>query len=151
MGRANARDLIAAGIFVAIGLFYCIYAWFELSIGEALRMGPGYFPIVVGLLLIFCGALVALEAAGSVAHQQIPIPWRGMILVTAAIVYFGATIRGLGLLPALSGSLFIAGYATAEATFLAVAALSIGLTAFCALVFNVALGLPIDLLGSWIR
>jgi hypothetical protein len=114
-------------------------------------MGPGYFPIVVGLLLVFCGALVALEAAGNLAHQQIPIPWRGMILVTVAIVYFGATIRGLGLLPALSGSLFIAGYATAEATFPAVAALSIGLTAFCALVFNVALGLPIDLLGSWIR
>ena len=58
--QRNLKDLAAGALFVAIGGFFTLNAWFNLTIGNALAMGPGYFPILLGLVLIGLGAAIAL-------------------------------------------------------------------------------------------
>lgn len=151
----NRKDLIAAAIFIATGFSFSIYAWFGLKIGRAFRMGEGYFPVVLGLILVAFGLLVAFRALraqdGTEDFSWGAISWRGLILVTAAIVFFGIAIRNLGLVPALAGSIVIAAFATRETTPWTVIGLAVGLTAFCVAVFSYGLGLPLDLVGPWLR
>jgi (S)-mandelate dehydrogenase len=148
--RANRTDLLAAAIFIATGLGFAAHAWFGLNVGRALRMGPGYFPLVLGLVLTGFGVVVAAQALRNEEQPGARIAWRGLILVTTAIVYFGLTIRGLGLVPALIGSILIAAYASPRMTLVIAGALAAGLTAFAVGTFKYAVRLPLDLLGPWI-
>ena len=116
--RANKIDLIAAAIFIGVGLTFALGAWFGLTMGRALRMGPGYFPFVLGLILVGLGVLVGLEAMRTRAGAGDTIAWRGLVLVTLAIVYFGLTVRSLGLVPSLSGAIVLAALATPGTTVL---------------------------------
>ena len=52
----NLKDCAAGMLFVAIGLLFAVNAWLGLSIGSAFAMGPGYFPILLGVILIGFGA-----------------------------------------------------------------------------------------------
>lgn len=145
------KDLVAATIFIATGLSFSLYSWSWLKIGRAFRMGEGYFPIVLGLLLVALGVLVAFQALRSQNESWGTVSWRALILITAAIVFFGVAIRNLGLVPALAGSIIIAAFATRETTPWTVIGLAVGLTAFCVAVFSFGLGLPLDLIGPWLR
>ena len=147
----NKKDLIAATIFIVTGLSFSIYSWLWLKIGRAFRMGEGYFPIVLGLVLVGLGLLVAFRALRAQDEPWGRISWRALILITAAIVFFGVAIRNLGLVPALAGSIVIAAFATRETTPGTVIGLAVGLTAFCVAVFSYGLGLPLDLIGPWLR
>ncbi len=147
----NKKDLIAAAIFVVTGLSFSIYSWFGLKIGRAFRMGEGYFPVILGMVLVAFGLLVGLKALKTQEQPWGTISWRGLILITAAIVFFGVAIRHLGLVPALAGSIVIAAYATRETTAWTVIGLAVGLTAFCVIIFSYGLGMPLDLIGPWLR
>lgn len=149
--HAKHNDWLAAAIFIATGLFFAGFSWFGLNLGRATRMGPGYFPLVLGLVLVGFGLLVAFQASRSRDEPGGPVAWRGLSLVTLAILWFGFTVRGLGLVPALAGAVLIACFATPRTSPLTAAALTAGLTAFCVGVFTYALGLPLDLIGPWLR
>jgi hypothetical protein len=146
----NKKDLIAAAIFVVTGFSFSTYSWFGLKIGRAFRMGEGYFPFVLGLVLVGFGLVIAFKALKGRDEPWGTISWRGLILITAAMVFFGIAIRNLGLLPALAGSIVIAAYATRETTLWTVAGLAIGLTGFCLVIFRYGLGMPLDLIGPWL-
>jgi hypothetical protein len=60
--RMNPRDLAAGALFIAIGGFFALNAWLNLAVGRAFAMGPGYFPILLGMILIGFG--IAIGAAG---------------------------------------------------------------------------------------
>ena len=62
-------------------------------------MGPGYFPLVLaGVLALLGVAIVAKGVTAAAAEGDIgPVPWRAVVLLLAALVFFGATIKGLGL------------------------------------------------------
>jgi hypothetical protein len=77
-------------------------------------MGPGYFPLVLAGALVLLGAAVAAKGLRAAAPEPPlgPLPWRAIALTLGAIVFFGATVRGLGLGPGL----FLTILATALAT-----------------------------------
>ena len=91
MTRLN-KDVAAGLIFVAIGGFFALDAAFNLRIGRALSMGPGYFPLILGTLLARWASRIAASAASrQAASRSAPVPWRGLVLVLGAIVVFAAT------------------------------------------------------------
>ena len=145
------RDMLAGAIFIAIGLAFLIGAM-GLERGTAFRMGPGYFPLVLAGLLILIGAAIAIQTLREqeIAVHMHAVPWRGLILIVAAPVLFGLTVRGLGLLPAIAIVAFISSFASRRMRVPLAAAITVILTAFCVLVFNVGLGLPIRLIGPWL-
>jgi hypothetical protein len=152
MQRGSLKDVLAGLIFIGIGLAFGIAAA-GYEIGTALRMGPGYFPLVLAGVLVALGAAIVAQGflaaadGGGIGR----VPWRGLVLLLAALVFFGATIRGLGLAPALFVTAFMAALASRSNTAPAAAVLAAALTLLCVLVFSYGLGVPVPLLGPWLR
>ena len=145
----NVRDVAVGGVFVAIGLFFLVGA-LSLDIGTAFKMGPGYFPLILSGLLIALGVILAIPAGMAVSEPMGTIPWRGLVLILAALVFFGATVRGLGLVTALAVAVFITTFASRRMTWPMAAIVTLGLMAFCVAVFSYGLGLPLRLKGPWL-
>jgi hypothetical protein len=144
------RDVLAGLVFMAFGLAFAVTAW-SYDIGTALRMGPGYFPLVLGGILVLLGALTVLEGIVAGEGEAIgPVPWRGIVLLTAAVLFFGFTVQRLGLAPSLFVTVLLAAFSSHRTTIVSALAMAFGLTAFCILVFVEALGMPVPLVGPWL-
>jgi len=147
---ANRQDLIAGFFFLAIGLFFGLTAYLDLPIGSSLRMGPGYFPIMLSIAMVVLGGAIAAKSLGKATPSLGTLPWRGAALILICPVIFGALVQGLGLVPALAIAISIASFASVRMTPLLAIALTIGLVIFCVLVFHYGLGSPIRLFGPWL-
>jgi hypothetical protein len=144
------RNLIAGLIFVAFGLAFSITSR-NYELGSVLRMGPGYIPMLLGGVLAMLGAIIVAEGflgAGAVAIGA--IPWRGAILLTVGVIFFGATVRGLGLVPSLFVTVLMSAFASRRTGVLAAFAMAAGLTLLCVLIFVEGLGAPLRLFGPWL-
>ena len=145
----NIRDIGAGLIFIAIGILFGLGS-IGLEIGTALRMGPGYFPLVLAGLLVGLGLVILAHGFGHPTTGGLAIPWRGLVLILVAPVVFGLTIRGLGLVPAVMLVVLISAFASQLMSVLLALVLSVALTLFCVLVFSFGLGLPLRLFGPWL-
>jgi len=56
------KDFWAGLMFIGFGVFFMIWALTHYQMGSAVRMGPAYFPVLLGGLMTFLGVLVLLEA-----------------------------------------------------------------------------------------
>lgn len=144
----NRSDIGAGAIFIAIGLGFAAITLLELDIGTARRMGPGYFPIMLSGILIVLGLAVALKSVAHGDEPRGPLPWRGLAVLLSVPVIFGLLIRPLGMVPVLLITTFLTSFASRRMTVAAALLLTVGLTVFCVVVFNLGLGLPLRLFGS---
>jgi hypothetical protein len=147
----NPRDLVAGIVFIVIGAAFGGNAWLTLRLGEANAMGPGYFPVLLGLILVGFGGAIVFSSVGKPRETFGIVPWQGIALVTAAIVFFALTVRGLGMAPSLGIATFIAAQASGRLSLPGSLLLAVGLTAFCVVMFIYALRLPYPVIGSWLR
>jgi hypothetical protein len=145
----NVRDFLAGIVFVVIGALFVLGAR-ELEVGSAFRMGPGYFPLVLAALLMVLGVVITARSFALAGAPIGALPWRGMALILAAPALFGITIRGLGLVAAIAIAVIVATFASRRASLRFASLLTLGLTAFCVLVFSYGLGLPLRLRGPWL-
>ena len=149
--QRSLRALLAGLIFIAFGAAFAIAA-LNYDLGTALRMGPGYFPLLLAALLSLLG--IGIVAQGLMHGDDLPIgpiPWRGIVLISAAILFFGFGVRRLGLAPALFAAVFLSALSSERMSLALAAGLALALTAFCILIFVEALGMPVPLLGPWLR
>src|SRR5690606_5954226 len=93
--------------------------------------------------------LVGLFGRSGGAEEAPATPWVKIAIVLAACAFFGATVAGLGLVPALAVTVFVASRAGAN-TWLQSATMTVAIVALCALVFQVGLGLQVPLIGPWL-
>ncbi len=148
--HVNQKDVGAGALFLGFGLFFALSSFFGLTLGNPHQMGPGFFPFLLGAVLCCFGLGILLNAL-RIASQSIgAIPWRGLILVFASVLFFTLTVTGLGILPALAGCTFLAGMAPRDANWKSVAVLTIALTAFCMAIFIYGLRLPYPVFGPWL-
>ncbi len=146
------RDVIGGAVVMAIGLGFLLFGR-ELETGTAARMGPGYFPTVLSCLMIALGAALALLALRRSAAGEGwlgRVPWAGVLLVVGAVVFFGLTLRGLGLAPSVLAVVLATAWASRYASLRASVPLALGLAAFCVVLFTRLLGLPLPVLGPWL-
>ena len=99
--KSDIRDFVAGIAMIAAGLFVALYASHQYLIGTAARMGPGYFPTLLGWILAFLGLVVALLSFRPVVHLIEPPPFtlRPFLAVIAAVALFALLITRLGLVP----------------------------------------------------
>lgn len=145
----SLKGTLGGGLFATMGLLTCIYAWRDLQIGTALEMGPGYFPLVLGILLFGLGLCIVLT--GMAEEGEIgPVPWRAVLLISLAPVVFALTVTGLGLVGASVLACLVSCKASADVPLAKRLMLAIGLPAFCVLLFSFGLGVSVPLIGSWL-
>lgn len=148
--QSSRKDLLAGLIFIGFGLAFA-YAAMGYPLGTALRMGPGYFPLLLAGILTLLGLVIVVEGfVGGKEEAVGVIPWRGAALVFGALVFFGYTVRGLGLVPALFVTVFLTALASRRNGPLLALVIAAALTFFCVLIFIYGLGLTIPLLGPWL-
>ena len=95
-GVRSPKDFIAGLMFIAIGIGAIVIAS-NYTLGSAARMGPGYFPRILGILLIALGAILTLR---SLRVQGSPLPgwkWRPVIVVLGSTIIFGLIVNYAGL------------------------------------------------------
>lgn len=146
----NPKDFYA-GVFLLCVVAVYVLGLFDLRIGSLSRPGPGYFPLILtGLLFVFAVAILVngLRTKGEPVGA---IPWRGVIMVTLPVIFFGATIKGLGFVPALGITVLLTCMASTQWTWKSAIITAAVLVFFSWLVFIWGLGLPVALCGSWLR
>ena len=145
----SPRDFWSGAIFIAAGGAAALLAR-AYPMGTAMRMGPGYFPTVLGILLAVLGTFVLLRSLVR-PGPLVGRPTFGPIgLVVGPIVLFGLLLRPLGLVGATVLLVISSAWASRHFRWPAAAALAVGLAVGCSIVFVRLLGLPIPLRGSWL-
>ncbi|WP_242611363.1 tripartite tricarboxylate transporter TctB family protein [Blastococcus saxobsidens] len=145
------KDLLAGAVFVCFGLAFALTAG-SYDVGSALRMGPGYFPLVLGGLLVVLGIAIAVKAfvAGEGGDLG-AVPWKALVLLVVALLFFGYTVRGLGLVPSLLVTVFLTALAGRNARVIPAALVAASLTALSILIFVIALQLRLPYFGFWLQ
>lgn len=97
MALKNPQDFYSGLLFSIIG---GAFAWGATGyeVGSAAQMGPGYFPLMLGLLLVALGVAITAKAfAGSQAQASRigPWAWRPLVCILLANVLFGVLLVGL--------------------------------------------------------
>jgi hypothetical protein len=136
------KDFWAGMMFIAFGLFFMIWAMTHYQMGTAVRMGPAYFPTVLGGMLAVLGLLVLIE---SLAMQGPPVPafaFRPLILISLACVVYGYIMKPLGLIGATAALVFISALGGHEFKWREVTTLFLVLIVFSIAVFVKGLTLP---------
>ncbi|RUM09125.1 tripartite tricarboxylate transporter TctB family protein [Rhizobium chutanense] len=146
----DSTNAICGALFVATGAFFAFQS-LGLDLGTAIRMGPGYFPLVLACVLMLLGAIIFIQALRVEGEPVGALAWRGMLFILPAPVFFGLTVRGLGFAPALFVTAFIACFASQKMNLFSAIILSLLLTVFSVAVFSYGLGLPFERFGPWIR
>jgi hypothetical protein len=148
--RKALKDVLAGSVFIVFGLAFAVVS-LTYDVGTPLRMGPGYFPLVLGGILVILGLLIIAKGFAAGEGEAIGmIPWRPAILIVAAFVFFGITVRGLGLVPSLFVTTMLSAFADDQVSVPMALLIATGLTTLCVLVFVFALQLRLPLIGTWI-
>jgi hypothetical protein len=131
----SQKSFVAGLMFMAVG---GAFAWgaTNYTIGQASRMGPGYFPLMLGTLLAIMGAFIVFESlvVDTEDGEKIgSIAWKPLSLIIGANLVFGILLGGLpsigvpamGLMVGIFGLVFIASragdvYRIKEVTILAI-------------------------------
>ena len=142
---ANNKDVWAGLLLIAIGAG-AIFVARNYPFGTALRMGPGFFPVVLGGLLIAFG--LAVLAIGLRKGESMTGSWslRALIILPLSLILFGLLMEYAGFVPAMLVLIFGSATASTEFRFLEVLLFAAGLTALSVAVFVWALGLPYPLI-----
>ena len=148
--KRGRKDLLAGLVFIGFGLAFAITAN-TYEVGSALRMGPGYFPLVLGGLLVLLGIAVAVKAFVAGEGDDLgPVPWKALVLIVTALLFFGYTVRGLGMVPSLLVTVFLTAMAGRNARVVPSAVIAVSLTALSILIFVIALQLRLPYFGPWL-
>ena len=149
----NNKDILAGVVFALCGAFFIAEAVLTLDVGSALEMGPGYFPLIIGILLLVLGAAilrVGIRKQAEKAEKLEALNWRSIILIALAPVLFGVLIQRTGLIPATAAAILAASFASSRMTVRLALGLTVGLTVGCVIVFRYWLGLNLPLIaGVW--
>jgi hypothetical protein len=152
MSFAHRRDYYAGGLMVLIGGGAAVIGG-QYQMGGLTRMGPGFFPTALGVLLAVLGIIIAGTAAytpASTANEAAPMhpDWRGWFCITAgAFLFIGLAGHG-GLLPATFACVFVAAMGDRENTWKEAALLAAGITVFGTALFAYVLHIEIPIIGS---
>lgn len=144
----HPKDFWIGIIFLFFGLA-AILIGRDYTMGSAGRMGPAYFPTILGGLLTVVGAIGAVRAFLRKGEAIGRFHIRELLLILTAVILFGVLMRGAGLVPAVLVLVVLSAWASPKFRWREALLLAAGLAAFSVLVFAKLLGLPMQAFGPW--
>jgi hypothetical protein len=111
----NQKDFASGLMFVVIGLIFSFIAR-SYTMGTAAKMGPGYFPFWLGIVLAVIGAIVLMNSMSKKAQSDklAKWDWISVLWVTGSVVLFGLLLKPMGLIVSLAFLIFISAMASHE-------------------------------------
>jgi hypothetical protein len=145
----NPKDLLTGLLFIAVGLA-AVYFVRGHQIGTAMRMGPAYFPTMLGVLLALIGIALVIR---SFMRPGLPLgrfKIAKVAWVVGSILLFGLLLRGMGLVIAIIVIVVLSAYASEKFRWPVALTLAVGIAISSAIIFIALLGIPIPIIGTWI-
>lgn len=145
----NPKDFWSGVIFIFVGVAAVVIGR-DYSMGTAGRMGPAYFPTVLGGLLAVIGAIAVLRSLARTGSPVDRFAFKEIILILVSVILFGFLVRGAGLVVSIIVLVMLSGFASVKFKVAPYLALAVGMAVFSVLVFVKALGLPMPMFGPWL-
>lgn len=136
------KEFWAGLMFIAFGLFFLVWSQMNYQMGTAVRMGPGYFPSVLGGILAVIGILVLVDAFVEAGPKVAKFHFRPLLMILIACLAFAYMLKPLGLIGAIVALVFIGALGGHEFKWKEVAILTVALIIFSVVVFVKGLTLP---------
>ena len=140
----SPKDFWAGLMFIVFGVFFLVVAR-NYQMGSAVRMGPAYFPTVLGGIMAVLGAIVFFQSL-VVDGEKVPkMVFKPIFFISLSLVLFGYLLKPLGFILALVVLIFVCAFGGHEFRAKEVAILTVVLIIFSVLVFVKGLTLPFPL------
>jgi hypothetical protein len=144
------RDYQAGGLMLLLGVGAAVTGS-GYKLGSLAKMGPGFMPVMLGIVLAFLGVLIAGTALGSpetVDEKFLPDnpQWFGWLCILGGPVLFIILGQVGGMIPAVFACVFVCALGDKTATYKSSAVLAAGVTVFGVLLFHYLLRIPFPLL-----
>jgi hypothetical protein len=146
----HPRDFLAGAMFLAFGLAAIVISA-KYPLGTAARMGPGYFPRILGILLVALGTLISVRALFLEGQRIAKSMWKPLLLVLGSVTLFALLLPRSGLVVATLALILTASWASHEFTWRASMLSGVLLAALSVMVFHFALGLPFTLWPTFLH
>jgi hypothetical protein len=144
----STKDFWTGLIYIFFGSSAIIIA-LDYDMGKAIKMGPAYFPTILGGLLILIGIISVVRSLLQAGTPIGNFTFKGMALVVLSVALFGLLVRGAGLIIALPLLIILSAIASKNFRWIPTLLLGLGMTLFCILVFLKGLGIPLPVFGPW--
>lgn len=144
----NPKDFWSGVIFVFFGLAAVIIGQ-DYSMGTAGRMGPAYFPTILGGMLVLLGLIAVVRSLFRPGEGIEKFAIKEILMILAAVLLFGFLVRGAGLVVAIVIMVMLSAFASAKFRVMPSVLLAVGMAVFSVLLFVKALGLPMPVIGPW--
>lgn len=148
----SERDFWSGLMFMVVGIGFAVGAT-NYSMGTSARPGPGYFPLILSVILAILGAIVLFksltietEGGDKIGH----IAWRPLLVIVASIAVFAVLLPRLGMIITIPILIVMVSFAGSEFRWRGVIIAAIVLTIFSWLIFVAGLKLTIPLWPSFI-
>lgn len=149
----SERDFWSGLMFLVVGIVFAVGAT-NYSMGSSARPGPGYFPLLLSIILAIIGAIVLFKSLTIETEGGDPIghiAWRPLLVTVASITMFGALLPRLGMVITVPLLIIMVSFAGDEFKWRGVLIASVVLTIFTWLIFIVGLKLIIPMWPSFIQ
>ncbi|MEK6244576.1 MAG: tripartite tricarboxylate transporter TctB family protein [Pseudomonadota bacterium] len=161
----SQQDWWAGLMFIGFGLFFIVFALGTpefidriagakliggYQMGSSVRMGPAYFPVMLGGLLAVLGLVVLFDSIVEKGPDVAKFHFRPLLFVAVSSLAFAYLLKPLGLVLASAALVFISAYGGHEFKWKEVAIMTVVLVIFSVLVFVKALSLPFPICPSFI-
>lgn len=138
------RDIVGGLLLTAFGIAVAWYAAASYDLGTLRRMGPGMFPMALGVVLAAFGVLIAVPAFFREGTMPILRIW-SPIFVLAGVAGFAILIRPFGLIPAILAVTIISSLAELKIRPVSLTILSASLCLIAWAIFRLGLRLPLPM------
>jgi hypothetical protein len=144
----NKKDFWAGMMFLGTGAA-AVFISRNYRFGTMLRMGPGYFPTLLGWILILFGIYIMVRGLRS--NEKIKGSWsvRVLIMLPLSLVLFGILMVYAGFIPALAALVFVSAASGKEFKFVEALLVTVFLVMLSVAVFIWGLGLPYPLINNF--
>jgi hypothetical protein len=143
----NQRDFGAGIMFIVVGIFFAVIA-LQYRMGTAAKMGPGYFPFWLGVLMAVLGLIILYGSISKKSIEEKMPKWdfKIMLWITGSVVLYGILLPTMGFIFAIFALVFASASVSHDFGWKGTALNAIFLVGFTYLAFIKGLGLSFPLL-----
>ncbi|AFN36576.1 putative TCT transport protein [Taylorella equigenitalis 14/56] len=147
----NEQDFFSGLMFAGFGGFFSIYSYLNYDMGDAMHLGPGFFPFVLGVILGVIGAIIVLKSLCRSPSSETslgPFDWDILILIIGSVLFFAFALEALGLILTIACICIMSSLASHDFQFKSAIGVAVFMAIFAWLVFVEGLGMTLPLQPS---